>query len=157
MLVLRVTAEPGFPHGGSGKHKRSHPCTRKHPHRNRPPKRLSATSSGRLAANFPQKRRSALSWRACGARTASPIRHRPNSGKALTPICTTVGSKPSCHEVATMWEAGKKRLNGDTQREANSDEVSGLRDENQQLKEVVADLLLKNRLLKKSLTGWESE
>jgi hypothetical protein len=35
--------------------------------------------------------------------------------------------------------------------------VSDPRQENSQLKEVVADLLLKNRLLKKSLTGWESE
>jgi transposase len=50
-------------------------------------------------------------------------------------------------------EAGKKRLEGDTVREANSDEVGNLRKENNQLKQVVADLFLKNRILKKSLTG----
>jgi len=50
-------------------------------------------------------------------------------------------------------EAGKKRLNGDTVREATSDEVKLLRSENRELKEVVAELTLKNRALKKSLTG----
>jgi transposase len=52
-------------------------------------------------------------------------------------------------------EAGKKRLQGDTVREASSGEVSGLRQENEQLKQLVAELSLKNRLLKKSLTGLE--
>ena len=50
-------------------------------------------------------------------------------------------------------EAGKKRLNGDTVREATSDEVKLLRSENRELKEVVAEMTLKNRVLKKSLTG----
>ncbi len=50
-------------------------------------------------------------------------------------------------------EAGKKRLAGDTAREATSDEVKGLRREALALKEVVADLTLENRLLKKSMTG----
>ena len=52
-------------------------------------------------------------------------------------------------------EAGKKRLDGDTVREASSDQVKMLREENNQLKQAVADLLLKNRVLKKSLTGSE--
>ena len=52
-------------------------------------------------------------------------------------------------------EAGKKRLAGDTVREATSSEVGGLRSENDQLKQLVAELSLKNRLLKKSLTGLE--
>lgn len=39
-------------------------------------------------------------------------------------------------------KAGKKRLAGDTTREATSDEVTALRKENQQLKEMVADLML---------------
>ena len=46
-------------------------------------------------------------------------------------------------------EAGKRRLNGDTVREANTGEVSGLRKENTDLKEVVAELTLDNRVLKK--------
>jgi transposase len=50
-------------------------------------------------------------------------------------------------------EAGKKRLAGDTARAATSDEVKDLRREAQALKEVVADLTLDNRLLKKSMIG----
>lgn len=50
-------------------------------------------------------------------------------------------------------EAGKARLAGDTQRQATSSEVSDLRSENEQLKQAVAELLLKNRVLKKSVTG----
>src|SRR5580765_2922663 len=50
-------------------------------------------------------------------------------------------------------EAGKRRLAGDTAREATSDEVKGLRREATALKEVVADLTLENRLLKKSMSG----
>jgi hypothetical protein len=50
---------------------------------------------------------------------------------------------------------GKKRLQGDTVREASSGEVVDLRQENEQLKQLVAELSLKNRLLKKSLTGLE--
>jgi len=52
-------------------------------------------------------------------------------------------------------EAGKKRLLGDTTREANSGEVDGLKKENEQLKQLVAELSLKNRVLKKSLSGLE--
>ena len=48
-------------------------------------------------------------------------------------------------------EAGKKRLAGDTAREATSDEVRHLRTEALALKEAVADLTLDNRLLKKSM------
>jgi transposase len=50
-------------------------------------------------------------------------------------------------------EAGKKRLLGDTQREVSSSEVSDLRKENARLKELVAETVLENRLLKKSVTG----
>jgi transposase len=52
-------------------------------------------------------------------------------------------------------EAGKKRLAGDTAREATSSEVGDLRSENDQLKQLVAELSLKNRLLKKSQIGLE--
>ena len=50
-------------------------------------------------------------------------------------------------------EAGKKRLAGDTARAATSDEVKDLRREAGTLKEVVAELTLENRLLKKSVTA----
>jgi transposase len=48
-------------------------------------------------------------------------------------------------------EAGKRRLAGDTARAATTDEVKELRREANALKEVVAELTLENRLLKKSL------
>jgi transposase len=54
-------------------------------------------------------------------------------------------------------KAGKKQLAGDTIREATSDEVKDLRAENRELKEVVAEVTLKNRVLKKSLTGHGEE
>ena len=47
--------------------------------------------------------------------------------------------------------AGKKRLAGDTSRAATTGEVKELRSESLALKEVVADLTLENRLLKKSM------
>ena len=50
-------------------------------------------------------------------------------------------------------EAGKRRLAGDTARAATSGEVKDLRRETAALKEVVADLTLENRLLKKSMSG----
>ena len=50
-------------------------------------------------------------------------------------------------------EAGKRRLSGDTARQATSPEVKDLRSEALALKECVADLTLENRLLKKSMTG----
>lgn len=53
-------------------------------------------------------------------------------------------------------EAGKKRLSGDTKREANSVEVVKLKGENYDLKQLVAELSLENRMLKKSLNGSES-
>ena len=48
-------------------------------------------------------------------------------------------------------EAGKKRLAGDTAREATSDEVKTLRAEARQLKEALAEVTLETRLLKKSI------
>ena len=48
-------------------------------------------------------------------------------------------------------EAGKKRLAGDTARSASTGEVRDLRREAQQLKEALAEQMLENRLLKKSM------
>jgi len=50
-------------------------------------------------------------------------------------------------------EAGKKRLAGDIARQATSNEVKTLRGETRDLKELVAELSLENRLLKKSMIG----
>ena len=50
-------------------------------------------------------------------------------------------------------EAGKNRLAGDTARQATAPEVKELRSEALALKEVVAELTLENRFLKKSMLG----
>ena len=52
-----------------------------------------------------------------------------------------------------FMEAGKARLSGNTKRQASSSEVEDLRQENEQLKQAVAELLLQNRVLKKSVVG----
>jgi len=52
-------------------------------------------------------------------------------------------------------EAGKARLSGDTKREADSTEVSEMRNENAELKAVVAELTSRNRFLKKLSKGME--
>ena len=54
-------------------------------------------------------------------------------------------------------EAGKKRLLGDMTREATAPEVKALRDENGRLKQALAETVLENRLLKKNVTGSDSE
>ena len=48
-------------------------------------------------------------------------------------------------------EAGKKRLSGDTARQATPGAVVSLKREARDLKEVLAETLLENRLLKKSM------
>jgi len=50
-------------------------------------------------------------------------------------------------------EAGKKRLAGNTIREATSSEVKELRAESSALKETLGELLMENRLLKKGVLG----
>ena len=51
-------------------------------------------------------------------------------------------------------EAGKKRLSGDEVRQATSDEVKQLRTESSALKEALAEQLMENRLLKKSVIAY---
>ena len=76
---------------------------------------------------------------------------------SIAAICRREGIAPSLYyKWSKMFlQAGKRRLNGDTIREANSDEVGELRKENDELKQLVAELSLKNRVLKKSLNGLE--
>jgi transposase len=78
--------------------------------------------------------------------------------ESLAAICRREGIAPSVYYKwsKAFLQAGKRRLKGDTIREADSDEVSELRRENEQLKQLVAELSLKNRVLKKSLNGLES-
>ena len=88
-----------------------------------------------------------MSWTVYVARTQS---QRSAGVKAFTLTCTNNWSKE-------FLEAGKKRLQGDTVREANSSEVTGIKAENSQLKELVAELSLKNRVLKISLNALDAE
>ncbi len=76
----------------------------------------------------------------------------------IAELCRREGIAQSlCYKWGKEFlEAGKGRLAGDTKRQATSDEVTDLRHENEQLKQV-AELLLQNRVLKKSANGWESE
>ena len=53
----------------------------------------------------------------------------------------------------SFLEAGKKRLMGDITREATSDEVGKLKLENERLKILLAEMMLENSNIKKSLTG----
>jgi transposase len=73
---------------------------------------------------------------------------------SIAELCRREGIPPNVYDrwSKEFLEAGKKRLAGDTAREATSDEVRGLRREATALKEVVADLTLENRLLKKSMS-----
>jgi len=54
-------------------------------------------------------------------------------------------------------EAGKSRLAGNTKREADSSEVKEMREELDQLKLLVAELSLKNRILTPALAGGARE
>jgi transposase len=77
----------------------------------------------------------------------------------IAELCRREGLNPNIYYKWSkeFLEAGKKRLQGDTVREATSGEVGGLRKENDQLKQLVAELSLKNRVLKKSLNGLGSD
>ena len=93
----------------------------------------------------------------CGAgpffASGAPSDQRPgDADPALKQIYLRV-TQPTANSEEAILEAGKKRLAGDTARAATSDEVKDLRREASALKEVVAELMLENRLLKKSTIG----
>ena len=78
--------------------------------------------------------------------------------ESIAELCRREGLKQN---VYYRWskeflEAGKQRLAGDIKREATSTEVTDLKKENDQLKRLVADIMLKNDVLKKSVLGLES-
>jgi len=72
---------------------------------------------------------------------------------AVAELCRREGIHATVYYqwLKDFMEAGKARLRGDALREANSDEVQELRQENVRLKQLVADLSLANMVLKKSL------
>lgn len=77
--------------------------------------------------------------------------------QSITNLCRKEGIHPGIYYKwsKAFLEAGKQRLTGDTVREADSEEVSELRSENAELKQLVAEVSLKNRMLKKTLKGLE--
>jgi len=77
--------------------------------------------------------------------------------ESIAVICRREGIAPTMYYKwsKAFLEAGKRQLQGDTIREASSNEVVELRKENEQLKQLVAEVSLKNRVLKKSLSGLE--
>jgi transposase len=76
----------------------------------------------------------------------------------IAELCRREGIHPNMYYKWSkeFLEAGKQRLLGDTQRQADNPEVQSMRTENGQLKQLVAELSLKNRVLKKSLLGRET-
>jgi transposase len=82
--------------------------------------------------------------------------------ESIAELCRQEGISQSLYYSWSkqFLEAGKTRLAGNTKREATSEEVKDLRRENDQLKQLVAELALKNRTMKKSLLGtdhdWEN-
>ena len=70
-------------------------------------------------------------------------------------MCRREGISPNLYYnwSKEFLEAGKRRLMGDTKREATNGEVTALRRENLQLNEMLAELALRVRVLKKNDVG----
>jgi transposase len=104
---------------------------------------LSGRSAAPPGGNFPRRRRSGSFCPVCAAKDS------------IVELCRREGIVQNLYYrwSKEFLEAGKKRLAGDTARAATSDEVKELRREASALKEVVAELTLENRLLKKSAIG----
>ncbi len=79
--------------------------------------------------------------------------------ESIATLCRKEGLAPNLYYrwSKEFLEAGKKRLVGDTTREATSTEVAELRTENARLKQLVAETVLENRLLKKSVTAADTD
>ncbi len=75
--------------------------------------------------------------------------------ESLAALCRRESIHPNLYYnwSKEFLEAGKKRLNGDFKREATSSEVQELRTENDELKKLVAELILDQRLAKKNPNG----
>jgi len=83
--------------------------------------------------------------------------------ESIAELCRREGIAPSQYYSWSkeFLEAGKQRLAGDTKRQANSREVSDLKKQNNHLKQMLAETMLKNNVLKKSVLGsgsiWDDE
>lgn len=76
--------------------------------------------------------------------------------QSIAELCRKEGIQPTQYYTWSkeFLEAGKRRLAGDTAREATSTEVVELRKQNELLKAELAETILRERVLKKSLRGW---
>ena len=74
---------------------------------------------------------------------------------SVAELCRKEGIHPNIYYiwVKDFMEAGKSRLQGDSQRQANESEVRDLRHENERLKVLLAEQLMETLLFKKSLRG----
>lgn len=81
------------------------------------------------------------------------ILHGLRGEESLAESCRKEGLHQNLYDrwSKEFLEAGKKRLAGDTVREAGSDEVKALRAESTQLKEALAEALLETRVRKKNV------
>ena len=92
-------------------------------------------------------------------KTVRDIRRRTrkkcSAEESIAELCRKGGLNPNVYYrwSKEFMEAGKKRLSGDTVREASSDEVKALRAETSALKETLGEVVMENRLLKKSVLG----
>jgi Transposase and inactivated derivatives len=77
--------------------------------------------------------------------------------ESIAAICRREGIAQSVYYSwsKAFMDAGKARLNGDTKREADSGEVAEMRKQNGELKEALAEEILRNRFLKKLSKGME--
>ena len=75
--------------------------------------------------------------------------------ESIANLCRREGINPNLYYrwSKAFLEGGKKRLNGDTQREATTDEVILLRRENDDLKKLLAETFLNYEQFKNSQNG----
>ena len=79
--------------------------------------------------------------------------------ETIAELCRREGISPNLYYnwSKEFLEAGKRRLHGNTKRQANSTEVTSLRHENSQLKEMLAEMALRIRMLKKNEIGSDED
>jgi transposase len=79
--------------------------------------------------------------------------------ETIAELCRREGISPNLYYnwSKEFLEAGKRRLQRNTKRQATSTEVTDLRRENSQLKEMLAELALRIRVLKKNEVGSDDD
>ncbi len=79
--------------------------------------------------------------------------------ETIAELCRREGISPNLYYnwSKEFLEAGKRRLQGNTKREASTGEVISLRQENGRLKQLVADVCLKKKKKKKTEDGLGNE